>query len=89
VNESYFIFYQTAMIIALLATSFIVTLSWMRRRVPGAAAMIALAAATFIWTLGFYLEANSSTLERQLFFNNIGYIGSLSTPVAWFTFALY
>jgi PAS domain S-box-containing protein len=50
--------------------------------------MIALATATFIWTLGFYLESLSSTLGQQLFFNNIGYIGSMSVPVIWFIFTL-
>jgi PAS domain S-box-containing protein len=89
VDEAYFIFYQSAMILSLLATAFLAVLTWQRRRVPGAAAMIALAVATFIWTLGFLCEAYSSTLERQLFFNNIGYLGSMSTPVAWFFFALH
>jgi hypothetical protein len=50
--------------------------------------MIALGVSTFVWTLGFLLEANSDTLARQMFFNNIGYIGSLSVPVTWFIFAL-
>jgi PAS domain S-box-containing protein len=38
--------------------------------------------------LGYYCEANSSTLELQLLFTSIGYIGSASVPVAWLLFAL-
>ncbi|MDD5126681.1 MAG: histidine kinase N-terminal 7TM domain-containing protein [Dehalococcoidales bacterium] len=76
------------MIISLLVCSSTIVLTWPRRHVPGAAAMLALAAATFIWTLGFYLEANSYTLEGQLFFNNIGYVGSMSVSVAWLVFSL-
>lgn len=87
-NEPYFIFYQSAMILSLLASSFVMVLTWRRRYAPAAPAMIALAAATFVWTLAFLFEANSDTLEQQLFFNNIGYIGSMSVPVAWFVFAL-
>jgi PAS domain S-box-containing protein len=74
---------------SLLIASLIVLLTVRRREVPGAGAMIVLAVATFIWTAGFLLEANSTTLERQLFFNNIGYIGSVSVPVALFFFALH
>jgi signal transduction histidine kinase len=50
--------------------------------------MIFLAASTFTWTFGFLMETNSSSLEQQLFFDSIGYIGSMSVPVAWFVFAL-
>jgi PAS domain S-box-containing protein len=76
------------MIVSLLITTLIVILTVRRRQVPGASAMISLGIATFIWTAGFLLEANSTTLERQLFFNNIGYIGSTAVPVALFFFAL-
>jgi PAS domain S-box-containing protein len=89
VNEPYFIFYQSAMILSLIASAFVMVLAWRYRRAPGALAMLALAAATFIWTLGFFIEAHSDTLERQLLFTNVGYIGSMSVPVAWFIFALH
>ena len=51
--------------------------------------MLVLAASTFIWTFGFFNEAHSTTLENQLFFNDIGYIGSMSVSGAWFIFALH
>ena len=88
-DEAFYIFYQIAMVLSLLASSFVAVMAWQRRKVPGAAAMIALALATFIWTLGFFLEVHNSTLERQLFFTSIAYIGSLSVPVAWFLFAMH
>lgn len=84
----YYYFYQVAMILSLIAALLVVLFIWQRRQIPSVATMIALAVATFIWTLGFYLEGLSSTLEQQLFFNNIGYIGSMSVPVVWFIFTL-
>jgi len=84
----YFYFYQVFMILSLIISLLVIVLTWRRRYLPGAGAMIALVAATFVWTLGFFLEANSDTLGRQLFFNNIGYLGSMSVPVAWFVFSL-
>jgi PAS domain S-box-containing protein len=83
----YFNFYQICMVLSLLVSVFLIMLTWSRRHLPAAPAMIALMTAIFIWTLGFFLEANSSTLGRQLFFNNIGYLGSMALPPAWFVFA--
>ncbi len=76
------------MVISLVMSLCVVVLAWQRRQFPGALAITALSISTFVWTLGFFLEANSDTLQRQLLFNNIGYIGSTSVPVAWFVFAL-
>jgi signal transduction histidine kinase len=84
----YLYFYQLVMGFSLLASIFVIVLAWRRRGAPGTAEMIALAAAAFVWTLGYFIEANSGTLAQQLFFNNVGYIGSMSAPVAWFIFAL-
>ncbi len=88
-NDPYLIFYYVAMVLSLLTSLLVIVLTWQRRQAPGTKAMIALAFSTFIWTLGFFLEANSQTLERQLLFNNVGYIGSMSVPVAWFIFAVH
>jgi PAS domain S-box-containing protein len=84
----FFYFYQVSMVFSLIASLMIAALMWPRRRYPGAPAMIALAGATFVWTLGFLLEAHSGTLGRQLLFNNIGYLGLMAVPVAWFVFAI-
>ena len=83
----YFYFYQTFMLLSMGVSLYVITLIWRRRHLPAAPAMISLLSATFIWTLGFFLEANSSTLEHQLLFNNIGYIGSMAVPIIWFIFA--
>ncbi len=88
-GSAYLIFYQSAMVFSLLASVVVIMLIWRYRHAPGAPAMIALAIATMVWTLGFFIESNSATLEQQLFFNNIGYLGSMSVPVAWFVFALH
>jgi PAS domain S-box-containing protein len=50
--------------------------------------MIALAAATAIWTAGFLLATSGETLEQKALFVNIAYLGSMSVPVTWFIFSL-
>ncbi|MFP4642602.1 MAG: histidine kinase N-terminal 7TM domain-containing protein [Dehalococcoidia bacterium] len=87
-NEAYFFFYQSAMGLSLVVSLFVIALTWRHRRTNGAKPMIALAAATFVWTLGYLFEANSDTLERQILFTSIAYLGSMSVPVALFVFAV-
>jgi signal transduction histidine kinase len=88
-HGTYWYFYQVAMIVSLVASFFIVLLTWRRRQAPGARSIIALAVSTFVWTIGYLLESRSSTLDRQMFFTDIAYFGSMSAPVAWFYFALH
>ena len=86
--NGYYLSYQLAMILSLLSSLLVIALVGKRRQANGAKAMISLAAGILIWVFGFLLEANSGTLERQLFFNNVGYIGAMTVPVAWFVFAM-
>jgi PAS domain S-box-containing protein len=76
------------MILALIISLVTIVLTWSRRSIYGAKAMIILLFAIFIWTLGYFLESLSDTLDQQLLFNNIGYIGAMILPPAWFTFAM-
>ncbi len=87
-NTFYLVFYQVAMVLSLLTSLSVMALLWKNRRVSGTSAMIVLAASMFVWTLGYFLEANSSTLERQIFFSGISYLGSMIMPVAWLIFTL-
>ncbi|MBN1643987.1 MAG: PAS domain S-box protein [Dehalococcoidales bacterium] len=87
-KDPYLVFYQCAMSLSLVVSVLVAIIIGKRRKAPGAGAMISLAISTFVWTLGFLLETNSHTLEQQLFYNNIGYLGSMTVPIAWFFFAL-
>ncbi len=87
-GDPYYIFYQSAMALSLAASVVVIALTWQHRKTNGSLAMIALVVATFVWTLGFLLESHSSTLEGQMLFNNIGYLGSLSVPVALLVFSV-
>lgn len=84
----YVAFYFSAMISSLLASLCVAAIAWRHRGFNGAKTLQVLVTATFIWTLGYLLEAVSTTLERQLFFNNIGWAGAMTVPAAWLIFAL-
>jgi PAS domain S-box-containing protein len=84
----YYDFYQAAMILALIISVITIILTWSRRDIYGAKAMIISLSAIFVWTLGFFLENRSETLQQQLFFNNIGYLGAMILPPAWVAFSI-
>ncbi len=86
-NDAFYTFYQAAMITSLVVAVVMAVPIFHFRARPGARMMLALAGGTFLWTLGFYLESRSGTLSRQLLFTDIGYVGMMAVPVAWFAFA--
>ncbi len=83
----YYYFYHVFMSLSLVISIIVIFLLWRRRHLPAAPAMIALMASIFVWTLGYLLETHGTTLERQTLFDNIGYLGSMAVPPAWFVFA--
>lgn len=87
-DYEYFIFYQVIMVASLLVSLYVIALAWQRREIIGARAIVALGAATLVWALGYFLEAHSVTLESQLFFTRVGYVGLVTVPVAWVIFAI-
>ncbi len=76
------------MILALIISVVTIILTWSRRDIYGAKAMIISLCAIFIWTLGYFLESRSETLQQQLFFNNIGYLGAMILPPACAVFSM-
>jgi signal transduction histidine kinase len=81
-------FYYSALALSLAVSAYVALLAWRHRKSRGAPAMLALAAATLVWTLGFLFESRSTSLTEQLFFNNLGYIGAMSVPAIWFIFTV-
>ena len=66
----------------------VVPVAWKRRRLPGGYAFLALAFATFEWTLGYGLELGAPSLNAKLILTDLEYLGISVVPVAWFVFAL-
>lgn len=84
----YYFFYQVSLIVSMLALPVIVAMLWRHRRNNGVRALIVTVTGLFIWTLGYCLESNSTTLERQNLFNNIAMIGVMAVPSSWLIFTL-
>jgi hypothetical protein len=88
VDQFFYYFYHVMMVLSLVGSFAVVLLTWSKRASSGARSMMFLAMATFVWALGFLLETGGETLERQVLFDAVGYIGSMTVPPFLFLFAL-
>jgi PAS domain S-box-containing protein len=61
-------------------------LLWPRRSVPGVKPLMALLLGVTEWALGSAIQLNQPTLDGQLFFSRLQYLGITLIPIAWLTF---
>ena len=86
-NDTFYTFYQAAMTASLAVSAAVLVLGVYFRKRPGTTMMAVLAVGTFVWALGGFLESHAAPPRRQLLFTEIGYIGMVTVPVAWVSFA--
>jgi len=87
-SDPYFIFFQSAQVLSLLALLVLFVLIWRYRQANGVYSMIALIIGVLIWTLFSFFETNGITLEKQTLLYNISFIGLMIVPVAWLLFSV-
>lgn len=63
-------------------------LLWPRRSAPGVKPLIVLLLAVAEWALGSALQLSQPTLNGQLFFSRLQYLGIALIPIAWLTFTI-
>lgn len=82
------ILFISALVVSVFLTGGITVYTWRRRGTPGATSFALLMAAVTVWSLGYALELWNTGLSAMLFWVKISYIGVVSAPVFWLTFAL-
>ena len=85
---TYYYIYSASLILSSVVTVGLFYFIWRRRGVPGSLPLLTLIAGCFVWATANYLQIRGDTLEWQLLFTNLEYIGILTIPVAWLVFAL-
>ncbi|HWQ19326.1 MAG TPA: histidine kinase N-terminal 7TM domain-containing protein [Methanotrichaceae archaeon] len=75
------------MITALISIA-LACMAWRRREVPAAVPLIVLALASLEWSLAYMLEIGCTSLHDKIFWDNVGYLGVVTVPVAAMAFAL-
>jgi len=63
-------------------------IAWRERPEPGALPLVALLAGQSWWSATLVLELEATTLAAKDFWFDVGWIGIVLIPVAWFVFAL-
>ena len=74
--------------ISSIITGFVAVYIWQRRATAsGAMALVTLALASAVWSLGYALEIAGTDLSTKIFWGKIQYIGIGTIPLAWIIFA--
>ncbi|WP_396610541.1 histidine kinase N-terminal 7TM domain-containing protein [Haloferax sp. S1W] len=60
--------------------------TWRNRKTPGATGLSVLAAASGLWSIGYFIELLVSDIGLKLLVANIEWAGVLVAPIAWFVF---
>lgn len=74
---------------AIIAISVAIYILQRRTRASGAKALIMLALATAVWSLGYALEIAGTDLPTKIFWGKSEYLGIGTIPLAWILFAYY
>ena len=63
-------------------------LAWKRRLIPGATPLMFMMLSIGQWLAFYVLEIGSTTLEGNLFWANVAYLGIIAAPVFWLLFSM-
>jgi PAS domain S-box-containing protein len=79
--------YMLPLIGSALVSGWIAAYVWTRRSTRSAPALVLLALAIMIWSIGYALEIAGANLSTKIFWGKVQYIGIVSVPLLWFIFA--
>ncbi len=79
--------YIIPIVVAAVISVVVAILAWRRRTIYGATPLLFLMVSITQWLIFYVLEIGSTTLEGNLLWANVAYIGIVFGPVAWLFFA--
>jgi PAS domain S-box-containing protein len=79
--------YLLPLIGAALVSGWVAAYVWTRRSTRSAPALVLLALAIMVWSLGYAFEIASTGLAAKLFWGKVEYLGIVTVPLFWFIFA--
>jgi len=80
--------YILPLVVSSIIAGFVAVYVWQRRAIAsGAMALVTLALASAVWSLGYALEIAGTDLLTKIFWGKIQYIGIGTIPLAWIIFA--
>jgi signal transduction histidine kinase len=79
--------YIIPILIAAVVSGAVAVLAWQRRQIYGATPLLFMMLSITQWLIFYVLEIGSTTLEGNLLWANVAYVGIVFGPVAWLFFA--
>ncbi len=80
--------YILPLVVSSIIAGFVAVYVWQRRATAsGAMALVTLALASAVWSLGYALEIAGTDLSTKIFWGKIQYIGIGTIPLTWIIFA--
>ena len=83
-----FTLYLIPLIFATAISGTLAVYTWRHRRTHGAIPFTVLMVALFEWGIIYILELAATDLPTKILFNKLTFLGVVTTPTAWFLFAL-
>lgn len=74
--------------ISTIMSAFLAYAAWKRVPKPGAMPTFAMLVAVATWTMAYGLQLAQSTVEGQMFWGRVAYLGIVFVPVCWLVFVL-
>ncbi len=80
--------YSILSIISTITAFTVAAIAWKRRAVPGAISLALMLVAAGVWALAYAIELSMVSLQAQIFWSKVEYIGIVNIPVLYLVFSL-
>jgi PAS domain S-box-containing protein len=79
--------YSILSILSAIVAFAVAVIAWKRRVVPGAVSLALMLLAAGLWALAYAIELSVASLQAQIFWSKVEYLGIVNIPVLYLVFA--
>jgi PAS domain S-box-containing protein len=80
--------YSILSILSVITAFTVAVIAWKRRAVPGAISLALMLAAAGVWAFAYAIELSVTSLQAQIFWSKVEYLGIVNIPVLYLVFSL-
>lgn len=80
--------YSILSILSAVTAFTVAVIAWKRRAVPGAISLALMLVAAGVWALAYAIELSVTSLQAQIFWSKVEYLGIVNIPVLYLVFSL-
>jgi PAS domain S-box-containing protein len=80
--------YSILSILSAITAFSVAIIAWKRRAVPGAISLALMLVSAGVWALAYAIELSVTSLQAQIFWSKVEYLGIVNIPVLYLVFSL-